>query len=191
MQRSAPISWGIRTWGLISKKKKKKGQHLFGGTYYVIFGPNLSPKVQVKRWWPFFFFLEITPFFFNFEASPLLQKSGLELNLNVPILLKKLMKRPYIWSRAKWPSIVPIFAIPDMVTLHYGRKIFAIFDVRFVIFDYLKVILFFFKPILRSCRSKFWTAIWNEWFAVQQWHEKIFNENNFVNLCKSYVRVKD
>ena len=67
-----------------------------------------------------FFFLEITPFFFfffNFEAGPLPQRSGLELNLNVPILLKKLMKRPYIWSRAKWPSIVPIVAFPDMVTL--------------------------------------------------------------------------
>ena len=29
------------------------------------------------------------------------------------------MKRPYLWSRAKWPSIVPILAFPDMVTLIY------------------------------------------------------------------------
>ena len=31
------------------------------------------------------------------------------------------MKRPYIWSRAKWPSIVPILASPDMVTLLLGN----------------------------------------------------------------------
>ena len=65
-------------------------------------------------------------FFINFEAGPLPQRSGLELNLNVPILLKKLMKRPYIWSRAKWPSIVPIFAFPDMVTLSSSLPMTAI-----------------------------------------------------------------
>ena len=106
---------------MISKKKKK----LTSAWWHVLcqFRPKNDSKGAGKQLVAFFFFFFFGDhslffsFFINFEAGPLPQRSGLELNLNVPILLQKLMKRPYIWSRAKWPSIVPILAFPDMVTL--------------------------------------------------------------------------
>ena len=41
----------LRKWDMgVDLQKKKKGQHLLGGTYYVNFGPKMSANVQVNSW---------------------------------------------------------------------------------------------------------------------------------------------
>ena len=47
--------------GVISKKKKKKGQHLFSNAFCVTFRPKTAQIVQPNRLWPFFFFFWRSP----------------------------------------------------------------------------------------------------------------------------------
>ena len=97
-----------------SDLQKRKGSSPVWLHLLCHFRPKNDTKRAAKQVMTFFFF------FFG-EAGPLPQKTGLELNLSVPILLKKKIISPYIWSREKWPSIVPIFAFPNMVTLVLQR----------------------------------------------------------------------
>ena len=80
----------------LKKKKKKKRSTSVWWHLLREFRPRNDSKGARIQLVTFFFSFGGHPLFFsffiNFEAGPLPQRSGLELNLNVPILLKKLMK---------------------------------------------------------------------------------------------------